>query len=94
MATYDKGDRVRVTATFTSNSTGTNPDGGVVTTHRKPDGTDTDVSETAVGSNGEYYADVTLNQIGTHTIKFVGSGSVVAAEVIQLEVTKSVFDHS
>ena len=39
-------------------------------------------------------ADVTLDQIGTHTIKFVGSGSVVAAEVIQLEVTKSVFDHS
>ena len=93
MATYDKGDRVRVTATFTSNSTGTNPDGGVVTTHRKPDGTDTDVSESASGS-GVYVADVTLDQIGTHTIKFVGSGSVVAAEVIQLEVTKSVFDHS
>jgi len=93
MATYDKGDRVRVTATFTSNSTGTNPDGGVVTTHRKPDGTDTDVSESPSGG-GVYVADVTLDQVGTHTIKFVGSGSVVAAEVIQLEVTKSVFDHS
>jgi len=93
MATYDKGDRVRVTATFTSNGTGTNPDGGVVTTHRKPDGTNTDISETANG-DGEYVADITLDQIGTHTVKFVGSGSVTAAEVIELEVTKSVFDHS
>ena len=93
MATYDKGDRVRVTATFTSNSTGTNPDGGVVTTHRKPDGTDTDVSETASGS-GVYVADVTLDQIGTHTIKFVGSEGIIAAETVELEVTKSGFDHA
>jgi hypothetical protein len=92
MATYDTGDQVRVTATFTSGGIGTNPS-TIVTTHRKPDGTDTDVSESASGS-GVYTADVTLDQVGVHTIKFAGTGAVIATEVVELEVAKNVFDHS
>jgi len=93
MATYDNGDRVRVTATFTSGGTGTNPDGGVVATHRKPDGSSPTVTANSSGA-GVYYSDVTLDQVGVHTIKFAGSGSVVAVEVVELEVVKNVFDHS
>jgi hypothetical protein len=43
---------------------------------------------------GVYYKDFTLDQIGVHTIKFVGSEGIIAAETVELEVVKSVFDHA
>ena len=96
MATYDVGDKVRVTATFTQGGTGTDPF-TIVATHRKPDGTDTDVTSSVDDGetpDGIYDLDVTLDQVGTHTIRFKGTEGVIAAEVIELEVAKSVFDHS
>lgn len=91
MATYDKNDRVRLTATFTSD--GAAAAATVVCTHRKPSGADTTVT-TSGGGTGIYIADVTLDQIGTHTIRFAGTGAVIATEVAELVVGKSVFDHS
>jgi len=91
MATYDKDDRVRVTATFTSG--GTNTDTSVVATHRKPDTTDTTLTTTN-SATGIYYANVDLDQIGTHTVRFTGTSPVKAMEVVELKVGKSIFDHS
>ena len=94
MATYDKGDQVRVTATFKTAGTATATTS--TCTHRQPDGTDINPAPTVTSGSGTgiYYADISLNQVGTHTIKFVSSDVVVAAETIELVVAKSIFDHS
>jgi hypothetical protein len=94
MATYDTGDQVRVTATFTSSGTGESPSTFIVT-HRKPDGSDTTVTTSTVDDNaGVLYNDVVLDQVGIHTVKFAGTDGVIATEVVELEVAKNVFDHS
>ena len=94
MATYDKGDQVRVTATFKTAGTATATTS--TCTHRQPDGTDINPAPTVTPGSGDgiYFADISLNQIGTHAIKFVSSDVVVAAETIELVVKKSIFDHS
>ena len=94
MATYDKGDQVRVTATFKTAGTATATTS--TCTHRQPDGTDINPAPTVTSGSGTgiYFADISLNQIGTHTIKFVSSDVVVAAETIELVVAKSIFDPS
>ena len=43
-------------------------------------------------STGVYYVDVTLNEVGVHTIKFQGDEGVIAASIVELEVQPSVFD--
>ena len=106
MATYDKNDQVRVTATFTTGGTADDPtdsDGSwadgiyesVNVYQKKPDGTTTNL-ETSINrlSTGKYYVDVTLDQVGTHTVKFEGTSGVVGTETVAIEVEKSVFDHS
>ena len=97
MATYDKGDSVRVTANFTTDGTLADPldnANDVTITWRKPSG-GTDATPAATKSaTGVYYVDVTLNEVGTHTLKFQGDEGVIAAETIELEVAKSIFDHS
>ncbi len=92
MATYDNGDRVRVTATF--KSAGTNTATVATCTQRKPDGTDGTPAVQAGSGAGIYFVDIDLDQIGTHTVKIVSSDVVIAAETVDLVVTKSVFDHS
>jgi len=94
MATYDKGDQVRVTATFKTAGAATATTSAC--THRLPDGTDRSPAPTITSgsSTGIYYADISLEQIGTHTIKIASTDVVVAAETIELVVTKSIFDHS
>lgn len=91
MTTYDTGDQVRVTATFTSSGTNTAATTGA--TQRKPDGTTTTLS-VANDATGIYYSDVSLDQVGVHTVKFAGTSGVIATEVVELEVAKNVFDHS
>ena len=94
MATYDKGDQVRVTATFTSNSVNTDPTDNaddVTVTWRKPSG-GTDATPAATKSaTGIYYVDLILAESGIHTVRFTGDEGVVAAEIVELEVAKSVF---
>ena len=92
MATYDNGDRVRVTATF--KSAGTAVATTATGTQKKPNGTDTSLSVLDGSGTGIYYVDIDLDQIGTHTIKIASTDVVIAAETIELEVAKSVFDHS
>ena len=96
MATYDKGDQVRVTATFKTAGTGTAIAAATTTCkHRQPDGSNAaDPSILAGSGTGIYYADISLDQIGTHTVKFASTDIVVAVETIELVVTKSIFDHS
>ena len=97
MATYDKGDRIRVTATFTSSGTATDPTGDDVTvTWRKPSaGTDaTPSASNDPDATGAYYVDLVLNEIGTHTVRFTGNEGVIASETVELVVAKSIFDHS
>jgi len=95
MATYDKGDQVRVTATFTSNSVNTDPTDNaddVTVTWRKPSG-GTDATPTATKSTtGIYYVDLTLAEVGVHTVRFTGDEGVIAASIVELEVQPSVFD--
>ena len=97
MATYDVGDQVRVTASFKTAGVLTAIVGATTNaTHRLPDGTDRNPApsiETGSGT-GIYYADISLDQGGTHTIKIASTDVVVAAETIELVVAKSIFDHS
>ena len=94
MATYDKGDQVRVTATFKTAGTATATTS--TCTHRQPDGINIDPAPTVTSgsSAGIYYADISLDQIGTHTIKSASTDVVIAAETIELVVAKSIFDHA
>jgi hypothetical protein len=95
MAIYDKGDQVRVTATFTSNSVNTDPTDNandVTVTWRKPSG-GTDATPTATKSaTGIYYVDLTLAEVGTHAVRITGDEGVIAASIVELEVQPSVFD--
>jgi len=92
MATYDKGDRIRVTATYKTAGTGVATTS--TATQKKPSGTDTSLSVISGSSTGIYYVDVDLDEIGTHTIKIASTDVVIASETIELEVAKSIFDHS
>ena len=95
MAIYDKGYQVRVTATFTSDGTNTDPTDNaddVTVTWRKPSG-GTDATPTATRSaTGIYYVDLTLEEVGIHSVRFQGTEGVIASEVVELEVGASVFD--
>lgn len=82
--TYDVGDLVRVTGTFTD-SDGTAVDPTTVTVyHKDPSGnitewvylTDTDVVQ---DTNGTYYADIDIDESGRWYYRFKGTGSGQAA---------------
>lgn len=92
MAVYDKGDRVRVTATF--KTAGVNVATTATCTQRKPDGSDSNPTVQAGSGTGIYYVDIDLDQIGTHVVKIESTDVVIASETVDLEVGKSVFDHS
>ena len=95
MPIYDKGDSVRVTASFTTDSVLADPTDNandVTITWRKPSG-GTDATPTATkSSTGVYYVDFTLEEIGIHSVRFQGTEGVIASEVVELEVGASVFD--
>ncbi len=106
MAAYDKGDKVRLTATFTSGGVAADPTDladDVEVTWRRPSRTNPDTGGGAIGdatptatksATGVYYVDINLDEIGTHTVRFKGLEGVVAAEIAEIEVGKSVFDHA
>jgi len=95
MPIYDKGDSVRVTASFTTDGTLADPTDNandVTVTWRKPSG-GTDATPTATkSSTGVYYVDLTLAEAGVHTVRFQGIEGVIATEILDLEVAHSVFD--
>lgn len=84
-ATYDIGDRIRITASFV-NSAGaaTNPT-AVAVTVRKPDGSTTAPSASS-DVVGTWYADVDPDQHGNWFYRFAGTGALVVAEESQFYV--------
>jgi|TARA_B110001454_G_scaffold109631_1_gene103003 hypothetical protein len=101
MPIYDKGDQVRITATFTSDSVNTDPTDNaddVLVTWRRPSGRDTngvadqDATPTPTKTaTGIYFVDLTLDEEGVHTIRVKGLEGVVAADIVELQVANSVF---
>ena len=101
MAIYDKGDSVRLTATFTSDSVNTDPTdttADVVFTWRRPSGKDTagtagtdSTPSPTRSATGIYYTDLVLDEVGVHSVQVKGLEGVVAADIIELQVAKSVF---
>ena len=96
MATYDKGDLVRVTGTFT-NAAGTAIDpavvkfqfitpAGVTTTYTY--GTDAEVVRSATGV---YYVDINASQTGTYRYRFYSTGMGQAAAEGNFRVDTSSF---
>lgn len=83
--TYDVGDLIRVTATFTD-SDGTAADPTAVTVYYKDPGgniselvygTDTDVVQ---DSTGVYHCDIDIDESGKWFYRFKGTGTVQAAD--------------
>ena len=101
MAIYDKGDSVRFTATFTSNAVNTDPTSeadDVVFTWRRPSGKDTNgiagqdaLPNPTKSATGIYFVDLVLDEVGVHTVQVKGLEGVVAADIVELQVAKSVF---
>jgi hypothetical protein len=74
---YDVGDKIRLSATFTSGGTPTDPT-TIAVKVKEPDG----VITTGVGvkdDTGDYHYDWTIDQAGRHWYRFEGTGTVVAA---------------
>jgi hypothetical protein len=94
MASYDLGDIVRVTGTWTD-SGGTATDPGTVTfTYTDPSGTATTLTyvtdaEVVKSSTGVYYVDVTANLEGTWFWRWVSTVSGAAADEGQFAVTRT-----
>ena len=92
--TYDKGDLVRVKATFTVSSVVTDPTtvtlkvkdpDGTITTYTYAGGT---VTKT---STGLYYKDVSVSNDGVWYYRFEGTGACQSAAEAQFKVRKSEF---
>jgi len=92
---YDRGDQVRITATFT-NSTGATVDPStIVVKYKDPSGTTTTLdyskAEITKSTKGVYYADVTLDESGTWYVRAYGTGAAIAAASSSLEVREDEF---
>jgi len=93
--TYDSGDQIRITATFT-NSTSVTVDPTVITCkHKDPSGTMTTLvyGEDAIvrSTRGTYYTDVTLDEAGTWYVRWEGTGAAIAAAESYWVVRESEF---
>ena len=87
--TYDVGDVVRVTGTFTVG--GTNTDRTAVTLKVKDPGGVVDtytyaLSQVTKSAVGIYYKDLSIDEAGVWRYQWVGSGACVAMEEEWLEV--------
>ena len=78
-ATYDIGDRRRLSISFTDFADAPADPTTVICKVTEPDGVvaNPTVSNSAVG---EYYADHTFTKAGRHQVRFEGTGAVVSAE--------------
>jgi len=94
--TYDVGDKVRMSAAFTSSGAATDPTGltfkikvpaGTVTTYVY--GTD---AELVKDSTGNYHVDFTVAASGRHVYRFAGTGVVTAAGESNFEVRDGELD--
>jgi hypothetical protein len=96
MNSYDVGDLVRVTATFT-NAAGTVADPAAVTArYRSPSGTTTTLTygvdaELVKESTGVYHVDISASESGTWSYRFASTGSGQAANEESFFVERSEF---
>lgn len=92
--TYDKGDSVRLTATFTVDSVPTDPT-TVTLKVKNPAGVTTTytygLAELTKSSTGVYYREVTVDDDGMYYYRFEGTGTCIAASEGQLKVRSSEF---
>lgn len=94
--TYDYGDQVRVTCTFTDlNGSAADPT-GITFKWKTPEGTASSYvygtdAELVKSATGIYYVDLPLNVEGVWHYRFEGTGSLVAADEGHLTVKNSVF---
>ena len=75
--TYDIGDGVRLTAAFSIDGSGANPD-TVTVTVMDPSGNKT-TPAAGSGTDGSYNVDAIVDEQGTWHYHFAGTGAVVAA---------------
>lgn len=92
---YDIGDVARLSVAF-ANSAGAATDPTTVTLKLElPDGTEKTLTyalaEITKDSTGNYHYDHTITLAGRHTYKYLGTGTVVAAEEAAFVVKSSVF---
>lgn len=93
--TYYIGQKIRVTGTFTTLSTGAVADPTTITVqHYEPGGTTTSYvygtdDEVGKTSTGIYYYEMTPDTSGVHEVRFVGTGAVVAAKPHRVTVKGS-----
>ena len=87
MTIYDVGDAPSVTGTFyDTNDVLTDPT-TVTAELVEPDGTQTTIIDITNTSTGVYAANLpTIDQVGTHIVKFFGVGNLIAAEETRIEV--------
>ncbi len=84
--TYDVGDGIRLTGTFTISGSGTNPGTATITV--------TDPSEVVTtpavgnGTDGVYLVDVIVDEVGTWYYRWTGTGAVIAASESHFFVRK------
>lgn len=93
---YQQGQRVRVTGTFTLNSVATDPT-AITFAWRNPAGTLTTLTygtDAALvrSSAGVYYVDLSTATSGVYTYRFRGTGTVETADSGQFTVLPSDFD--
>lgn len=90
MSTYDIGDTLRLSATFTLNSTNTAPT-AIYLYYQAPGSTTVEYSygggtvSTGTGT-GVYQKDITIATAGTHHYRWQGTGAVATAEQSSFEV--------
>ena len=91
---YDVGDKIRLSVTFTSGVTPTDPT-AVVCKVKEPDGTITTatyaLAQIIKDSAGVYHYDTTIDQAGRHWYRFEGTGTVVAAAEADFMARESEF---
>lgn len=94
MATYDKGDKIRLTVTFKNLAEVVTDPTNVYLRVRTPSGTqsthqygvDGNVVKT---STGIYYYDLQISESGTYRYKWEGTGALQVSEEGRLSVRKS-----
>jgi len=92
--TYDKGDSVRLGATFTVSDVNTDPT-TVTLKVKNPAGVTSTytygAAEITKSATGIYYKDITVTDDGMYYYRFEGTGTCVAASEHGFEVRKSEF---
>lgn len=88
-STYDKNDLVRLSCAFTVGGTATDPT--TVTLKVKDPSGNTDtytyaLAQITKGTTGNYYKDVTVDEVGIWTYQYMGTGACQAVSEGWLEV--------